>query len=186
MSRQRWFSELGIPADYGVDPPLPAYRDASRLEEVEPNILGRIERLAPATARDWRAMKAAAAADGVQLLLVSGFRSAEHQLALIRSKLERGMDIAAILRTNAAPGYSEHHTGKAVDIATPGSRPLTEEFENSDAFRWLERNAERFGFHMPYTRNNRYGIAYEPWHWSQIGVEPTKKYRSGRNTHDAT
>lgn len=170
MRRPRWFSELGIPPDYGADPPLPTYRDATSLEEVEPNILGRMERLAPGTARDWRAMKSAAAEDGVGLLLVSGFRSIERQLALIRAKLERGDDIEAILGVNAAPGYSEHHTGKAVDIATPGSRPLTEDFEHSEAFAWLECHARRFGFHMPYGRGNQYGFAYEPWHWSQLGA----------------
>ena len=67
---------------------------------------------------------------------------------------------------NAAPGYSEHHTGCAVDIATPGSRPLTEEFEDSQAFRWLTDNAGKFGFSMSYPRNNPAGFIYEPWHWA--------------------
>jgi D-alanyl-D-alanine carboxypeptidase len=67
---------------------------------------------------------------------------------------------------NAAPGHSEHHTGRAVDIATPGSRPLTEEFEQTDAFRWLSSRAVEFGFSLTYPRDNPWGIAYEPWHWS--------------------
>src|SRR5690606_19361428 len=129
VKRPSWFAELGIPPEYGIDPPLPSYADAERLEEVEPNIIGRMERLAPRTADDWRSMKAAAAEDGVALLLVSGFRSVERQIDLIRAKLARGEDIATILAVNAAPGYSQHHTGRAVDIATPGFRPLTEEFE---------------------------------------------------------
>lgn len=182
MRRPRWFAELGIPNDYGIDPPLPSYKDADKLEEVEPNILGRMESLWPRTARDWRAMKAAAAEDGVQLLLVSGFRSIRHQIGLIRSKLERGEDIESILKVNAAPGFSQHHTGKAIDIATPGSRPLTEEFEHSEAFFWLQHNAERFGFRMPYGRDNRYGFLYEPWHWSQLGAEGAR-FRSRRNAH---
>lgn len=163
-----WFAELGIPAEYGMNPLLPAYTDAIRLEEVEPSILGRMERLEPGTAAAWRDMKAAAAEDGVVLLLVSGFRSVARQIALIRSKLERGDTIGDILKVNAAPGYSEHHTGRAVDIATPGSRPLTEAFEHTEAFFWLEHNAARFKFRMPYGRGNRYGFAFEPWHWSQL------------------
>jgi len=170
VKRPRWFAELGIPEDYGVNPPLPAYRDATRLEDVEPNILGRMERLAPDTARDWRAMKAAAMKDGVLLLLVSGFRSIERQIALIRAKLERGDTIESILEVNAAPGFSEHHTGRAIDVATPGCRPLTEEFERSAAFEWLTEHAEAFGFRMPYGRENPYGFGYEPWHWSQLGM----------------
>ena len=73
------------------------------------------------------------------------------------------------MTVSAAPGYSEHHTGRAVDIATPGSRPLTEEFEDSAAFHWLNENAADFGFSMSYPRDNRYGFIYEPWHWAQHG-----------------
>lgn len=162
------FADLGIPADYGRRPRLRMQREARVLEDVEQNIIGRMQKLAPQTARSWRQMKAAAAEDDVQLLLVSGFRSVSYQVELFRKKLASGHDIESILRVNAAPGYSEHHTGKAVDIATPGSRPLTEEFETSAAFRWLEMHAGRFGFSMPYGRDNVFGFAYEPWHWSQL------------------
>lgn len=162
------FAELGIPADYGADPPLPTYAETESLEDVEPNILGRMQRLHPDTARDWRAMKGEAEKDGIRLLLVSGFRSYSYQIELIRAKLDAGQDLESILRVNAAPGFSEHHTGRAVDIATPGSRPLTASFDRSDAFFWLKRNAERFGFSMPYGEHNRFGLAYEPWHWSQL------------------
>ena len=68
---------------------------------------------------------------------------------------------------NAAPGYSQHHTGCAVDIATPGSRPLTEEFEESEAFAWLGNRAAEFGFSMTYPRDNPQGFIYEPWHWAR-------------------
>lgn len=164
------FAELGIPPDYGVDPPLPTYAEAETLEDVEPNIIGRMQQLAPETARDWRAMKAAARQDGIDLLLVSGFRSMSYQLELIRAKLADGQDIASILRVNTAPGFSQHHTGRAVDVATPGTRPLTESFDGSDAFFWLEHHAERFGFRMPYGRDNACGLSYEPWHWSQLEI----------------
>jgi len=70
------------------------------------------------------------------------------------------------LKVNTPPGYSEHHTGRAVDLATPGCPPLTEEFETTAAFAWLVRHAHRFGFTMRYPRGNRFGIAYEPWHWA--------------------
>ena len=158
--------ELGIPDGYGLDGGPPVFEEAGELVEVGPNLVGRMQRLAPATAAAWDAMQAAAAADGVRLLIVSGFRSIDYQARLIRKKINAGETIAEILRVNAAPGFSEHHTGNAVDIATPGSRPLTEEFEATPAFEWLTTKAENFGFSMTYVRDNPWGFVYEPWHWS--------------------
>ena len=161
--------ELGIPADYGRDVELPSYTEAAELIEVGPNLVGRMQRLTPDTALQWRAMVAAADTVGIQLLIVSGYRSFEYQAALIRNKLEAGQNIGEILTVNTAPGFSEHHTGCAVDIATPGSRPLTEEFESSNAFQWLQSRAIEFGFSMTYPRDNPWGVIYEPWHWSIKG-----------------
>ena len=70
-----------------------------------------------------------------------------------------------ILRVNAAPGYSEHHTGRAIDLGTIGCRALEEEFELTEAFAWLENNAAHFQFSLSYPRNNPSGVIYEPWHW---------------------
>jgi D-alanyl-D-alanine carboxypeptidase len=177
MINSELFADLGIPIDYGRDPRRPPHAEAQELEDVEPNVLGRMQRLAPTTARAWREMKAAAFADGVELLLVSGFRSVRLQADLIRNKLAAGQDIESILKVNAAPGFSEHHTGRAIDIASPGSRPLTVEFDASPAFAWLGVNARRFGFSMPYVRDNVYGFAYEPWHWSQLGLRGKRAQR---------
>jgi D-alanyl-D-alanine carboxypeptidase len=159
-------AELGIPKDYGRGGNPPAFDEADALVDVGPNIVGRMQRLAPGAATAWRAMEAAAAAEGVTLLLVSGFRSIDYQARLFRKKINAGQSLSEILGVNAAPGFSEHHTGRAIDIATPGSRPLTETFEDSAAFRWLNGNAGRFGFVMSYPRNNAAGFIYEPWHWA--------------------
>jgi D-alanyl-D-alanine carboxypeptidase len=162
------FADLGIPSDYGRDPRRPKFAEATELVDVEVNVVGTMQRLAPDTAAAWHKMRQSAAADGVQLLIVSGFRSVRHQAEIIRRKLAAGQSIGAILAVNAAPGFSEHHTGRAIDIATPGTRPLTVEFETSAAFTWLQANAAALGFRMPYGRGNRFGFEYEPWHWSQI------------------
>ena len=158
--------ELGIPTEYGADGGPPAFEEAAELVEVGPNLVGKMQRLTPEAARQWQAMAEAADAVGIQLLIVSGFRGVQYQAALIHNKLDAGQHIEDILRVNAAPGHSEHHTGRAVDIATPGSRPLTEEFESTDAYRWLESRAIEFGFSLTYPRDNPWGIAFEPWHWS--------------------
>ncbi len=159
--------ELGIPDDYGQADGKPAFEEAVDLVDAGPNLVGRMQRLTPETARKWTEMVDAAAADGVTLLIVSGFRGIEYQARLIRKKINAGQLVSDILTVSAAPGYSEHHTGRAVDIATPGSRPLTEEFEASDAFRWLSANAARFGFSMTYPRDNPFGFVFEPWHWAR-------------------
>lgn len=158
--------ELGIPADYGGDGGPPVFEEAVNLVEVGPNLVGRMQRLTPDAAAAWRRMVAAADQVGIRLLIVSGFRGVEYQAGLIRKKIEAGQAIDDILRVNTAPGHSEHHSGRAVDIATPGSRPLTEEFEQTDAFRWLTSRAIEFGFSMTYPRDNPWGVIYEPWHWS--------------------
>ena len=173
------FAELRIPTDYGRNPRRPRFKEAAELEDVEPNVVGTMQRLAPETAAAWRTMKQTAADSGVQLLLMSGFRSVAHQADIIRRKLVAGLSIDSILTVNAAPGFSEHHTGRAVDVASPGTRPLTAEFEGSAAFEWLTTNAGRFGFRMPYGRGNRFGFEYEPWHWSQ--VEPPDPRRKNPN-----
>ena len=159
-------TELGIPEDYGQDGTRPEYAEASELVEVGPNLVGRMQRLTPEAAASWRAMQAAAAEDGVTLLLVSGYRSIDYQARLIRKKINAGQSVNEILAVNAAPGHSEHHTGRAIDIATPGSRPLTEEFEGSAAFAWLSGHAAEYGFSMSYPRDNAAGFIYEPWHWA--------------------
>ena len=158
-------AELGIPSDYGCEPELPVYTQCEQLIDVGPNIVGKMQSLEPATAVSWQHMTAAAVTDGINLLLVSGFRSIEYQAELIRNKLAAGQVLDEILTVNVAPGYSQHHTGRAVDIATPGSKPLQEEFDQSDAFTWLTANAARFNFSLSYPRDNPYGICYEPWHW---------------------
>ena len=158
--------QLGIPDDYAPGRRLPYFADARELVDVGPNLVGRMQRLTPRAASSWQRMQSAARAEGVTLLIVSGFRSFEYQAELIRNKLGAGQLIDDILKVSAAPGYSQHHSGEAIDIATPGSRPLTEEFEHSEAFSWLRLNAGGYGFSLTYPRGNAYGFVFEPWHWA--------------------
>ena len=96
---------------------------------------------------------------------MSGFRSVSRQTEIFRSKLAVGEPAVRILSYVAAPGFSEHHTGRALDIGSPEHNELDEAFGDTGAFRWLEQNAARFGFTLSYPRGNPHGIAYEPWHW---------------------
>lgn len=163
--------QLGIPADYAERTGLPRQHEPETLVTVV-GAGARECRLAPPAAACWARMEAAAERDGIRLLLVSGFRSIEYQGELIRRKLEGGHAIEDILLVNAAPGYSEHHNGRAIDIGIPGQKPLTEEFERTEAFAWLQCNAHRWGFSLSYPRDNPFGIVYEPWHWA---VSPERR-----------
>lgn len=113
----------------------------------------------------WRALKTAAFADGVVISMVSAFRTIDRQAEIVRTKMEKGLSLESILCVSAPPGFSEHHSGRAIDVTTDGVRALEQEFEHTDAFRWLSTNAGRFGFVLSFPRHNRYGYAYEPWHW---------------------
>ena len=159
-------AELGIPAAYGVDRHMPSYAEARDLVSVGMDIYGRDRQLTPHAAGRWTELRVAAHQDGIALLLVSAFRSLEYQRKIFERKIRAGESLEHILKVNAPPGYSEHHTGRAVDLTTPGCPPLAEEFETSAAFAWLVRHAHRLGFAMTYPRENRFGIAYEPWHWA--------------------
>lgn len=157
--------DLGVPRDYGRVRNLRLQREPAHLVSIGDDVHGRPQWLQPRPANALALMRDAAAENGVELQIVSAFRSIEYQLGIIERKLAQGQSVDAILRVSAAPGYSEHHTGRCVDFTTPGFPALEETFEESTAFAWLERYAERFRFTLSYPRGNRHGIAYEPWHW---------------------
>lgn len=161
----RLHRELGIPADYARRVGLPLQEEAVVLTEAGLDLFERPQRLTPDALAAWQQMQATAAADGVDLRLVSAFRSVDYQGELLRRKLAQGRTLAEVLTVNAAPGYSEHHTGRAIDLATPDCAPLEEAFENTAAFAWLQARAGAFGFRLSYPRSNPHALVYEPWHW---------------------
>jgi D-alanyl-D-alanine carboxypeptidase len=156
---------LGVPRDYARVRKLARVREPRQLEFIGYDTQQRAQWLAPRAARAWARMREAAAEIGVELQIVSAFRSVEYQFGILERKLARGQDIEQILRVSAAPGYSEHHSGRALDITTPGYAALEQEFEKSPAFAWLKKNGRHFGFRLSYPQRNPHGIAYEPWHW---------------------
>lgn len=128
--------------------------------------------LRDAAAEKFNAMVADAEYDGVYLVPVSGFRSIEDQEYLFfEVTAEKGELPVKRAEVSAPPGYSEHHTGYAVDIED-GDRPdlgLVEEFDQTAAFKWLQQNAAYYSFEMSFPRNNPQGVNYEPWHWRFVG-----------------
>jgi zinc D-Ala-D-Ala carboxypeptidase len=144
---------------------LPMHLEAAELVLAEVGANGRQHLVTPETLAAWQQLRASASGDGISLSIVSAFRTLERQADIVRGKLAAGLSPELIFRASAPPGYSEHHTGRAIDINTPGARPLEEEFESTDAFVWLGANAASYGFSLSYPRNNAHGFIYEPWHW---------------------
>ncbi|MBL0121935.1 MAG: D-alanyl-D-alanine carboxypeptidase family protein [Betaproteobacteria bacterium] len=140
------------------------HEEAGTLVLAEIGADGREYLLVPAAAA-WRDLKAAAGNDGSTIFLASAFRSVARQSEIIREKLDAGMGIGEILTVCAPPGFSEHHTGRAVDIVCPDMPDLEIEFEETEAFQWLVRHARRFGFTLSIRAAMRTAINTNPWHW---------------------
>jgi LAS superfamily LD-carboxypeptidase LdcB len=147
----------------------------------------------------YHALCAAAAADGIQLTVVSGFRSFERQIHIWNAKLrgerailDRNGDPVALTRLSeiqlveaalgwsALPGASRHHWGSDIDVydaaVVPrerGPRLIPQEWATGGPFEhvnaWLEVNLESFGYYRPYDRD-RGGVFPEPWHLSYFDV----------------
>ncbi|MGE0633153.1 MAG: D-alanyl-D-alanine carboxypeptidase family protein [Pseudobdellovibrionaceae bacterium] len=139
------------------------------LEIVEIDFEGKPFILQSPAAKAWRAMKDIAHKDQIHLKPFSGFRSYLHQKSLIERHLKNGRAIESILTHIAIPGFSEHHSGLAVDVHAEGKNVLEEEFEQTKEFLWLNENASRFEFRLSYPKDNDQGIIYEPWHWYYTG-----------------
>ena len=159
------WSRIGLSHRLVAERNLPLFEEADALELAEVSTKGQHFHLTAAAADAWRAMRAAADRDGVEIYIVSGYRSVEHQADLIRRKLSAGHLLEDVLKVLAPPGCSEHHTGKAIDVGAPGAQPLQPDFDRSPAFAWLSAHAHPFGFKLSFPQGNAFGYLYEPWHW---------------------
>ena len=141
-------------------------------------------------------MQAAAAKDGVDVRMQSGYRSVSYQKKLYDNKTQyyrnKGLSEAAAREKAAAivnpPGCSEHNCGLAADLNSPEHTTLDTGFADTAAFRWLCENAEQYGFILRYPKEAESvtGITYEPWHWRYVGPENAALLnRSGLCLEDA-
>ncbi|MCQ1946843.1 D-alanyl-D-alanine carboxypeptidase family protein [Arthrobacter sp. zg-Y1116] len=129
-------------------------------------------------------MKNDAAAAGVVIDAVSGFRTAEAQARLHDAYTGRyGSALAESI--SARPGHSEHQTGLAVDIgAADGACSLQACFEGTGAGAWAAANAHRYGFIIRYPAGAETitGYAYEPWHLRYLGPDAALKIHDANIT----
>jgi len=133
-------------------------------------------------------MKNEAAKEGVNIEVVSAYRSFEKQKQIFENKyrqfISEGLSptdaITKIIEYSTIPGTSRHHWGTDIDIIDANApRPesvLEEEHFYGDGpycklKEWLNEHSEKFGFYEVYTNNpERKGFKYEPWHFSYAPV----------------
>lgn len=106
------------------------------------------------------AMAAEASKSNIQLKVKSGFRSARYQRTILRRKLAEGGNMNDLFKLIAPPGYSQHETGYALDMAIDSGL-----FKNSESYKWLKKNGGRFGFYETYPYDGDKATPWEPWHW---------------------
>ncbi|HKM20180.1 MAG TPA: M15 family metallopeptidase [Candidatus Dojkabacteria bacterium] len=111
---------------------------------------------------------------GKKLLVRSGYRSPAYQLFLLGWYLNMyDFDVGKTLKRVAMPGYSEHCVADkvAIDFITEDGVPQEEDdrcFEDTQEYKWLLKNAEKFGFKESFPKGNELGTMYEPWHWRYV------------------
>ncbi len=131
-------------------------------------------------------MRAAAAYDGIDLVFLSGYRSIDLQRQIFYgTKKARNQIAVERAKVSAPPGYSEHSTGYAIDLGDARRRDtdFEVEFANTDAFKWLEKNAAKYHFVMSFPKGNAQKVSYEPWHWRFEGtVEALRQFEAANES----
>ena len=109
-----------------------------------------------------------AKADGIDLWVVSSYRSFETQAQLKGAyTVSYGSGANAF---SADQGYSEHQLGTTVDFTTKGLGGGLDGFASTPAYTWLQANAHKYGFVLSYPEANSYYV-FEPWHWRFVGED---------------
>lgn len=131
----------------------------------------------------FKEMSAKAKEDGINLIVNSSYRDYEAQKKIYEEyEDKKGQDYAD--KYAARPNFSEHQTGLSLDIFTLGSNMSN--FENTDAFKWLQGNSYKYGFILRYPKDkeNITGYSYESWHYRYLGKKLAKKVYDSGLTYD--
>ena len=132
--------------------------------------------LLPEVKEAFAVMQKAAAAQGLNIYISSGYRSYSRQQTLYNNYVKS--DGKALADTySSRPGYSEHQTGLCFDLNT-----IDDSFGNTKESAWLEQHAQEYGFiiRFPKGKDAQTGYQYEPWHLRYLGIDmATKVYNSG-------
>ncbi len=121
-------------------------------------------------------MQTAAKEAGLNIFIKSGFRSYQLQTEVYNNWVKLNGQARADTYS-ARPGHSEHQSGLAMDINL-----IEQEFANTEEFKWLQKNAYKYGFILRYPKEKESitGYIYEPWHYRYVGVSLAEElYNNG-------
>lgn len=133
---------------------------------------GETQRLVSEAADALLELIGAAANEGVNLYLISSYRSYDRQVDTYnRHVIAYGEEYAN--RVSARPGHSEHQLGTTADVISASAGFVLENFPGTPEAAWVEANAVRFGFVVSYPDGleSVTGYAYEPWHIRYVGID---------------
>lgn len=137
--------------------------------------------LTPECASAFESLRRAAAEDGINIYIESGFRSYEEQESLYEQYVNsRGKEAADTF--SARPGHSEHQTGLTIDCNN-----ASDEFVGTAEAQWLAEHSCEYGFiiRYPLGKEDITGYKYEPWHIRYVGKELAKElYNSGETLEE--
>ncbi len=124
---------------------------------------------------------------GYNISVTSAYRSRQYQEQIYNTRramyVSGGSDESEADRLTgryvALPGYSEHHTGLAVDMHSMKSAEVS--FADTEEFRWLCENAPKYGYILRYPKGKEdiTGYAFEPWHFRYVGRCANEITKSG-------
>jgi LAS superfamily LD-carboxypeptidase LdcB len=131
-------------------------------------------------------MYEAAIQDGIRLQIRSATRNFSAQKGIWEAKwtgnrlIEGGENLSEttpdakeralkILRFSSMPGSSRHHWGTDIDLNS-FENSWFEAGEGLNIYKWLQANADQYGFCQPYTSGRPYGYFEERWHWTYMPV----------------
>lgn len=122
---------------------------------------------------------AGAKSDGLDMHIVSGYRSYKKQTKVFDKKMDTVKDIDKALDFVALPGSSEHQLGVCADVSYDNWRGINSSFANTKQGKWIKENCYKYGFivRYPYEYENITGYKYEPWHIRYIGKENSLKIK---------
>ena len=191
VNRDRPYYENTIETDTSLDTLMLVNKYYYLTEDYEPEDL---ETISPSYAYEGNVLRSdvyeifkqmcnAAKEDDIILILNSSYRTYEDQDE-VWSKRKNLYGIEKADAYAARAGYSEHQTGLALDINEYKSKE--ENFEDTDAFKWLQDNAYKYGFILRYTKDgeNLTGYSYESWHYRYVGKEVAEKIKEENITFD--
>lgn len=121
---------------------------------------------------------------GVTFYAISAYRPYETQANVYNSLVaSQGQEQAD--QAGARPGYSEHQSGMAVDLAASNEDDIPE-FVNTNAYKWVVANCMDYGWILRYPeyKETITGYAFEPWHYRYVGVDLAKAVMDSALTFD--